>query len=97
MSQKWKIPFKAKGKLYCEDSCFNCVTCDINLKEVPVFCKEDALYCEEHYKAKFVPKCARCNDYITEVRNLISILSSYTGSGCPIQIETVRTLCILTL
>jgi hypothetical protein len=59
---------KAKGQLYHDDkSCFKCLSCSKDLREVAVFSKEDSLYCEDHYKAKFVPKCAKCNDYITEV------------------------------
>ena len=57
---------RTKNKIYCEDSCFNCSACQRSLKDVSVFLKDDSLYCEEHYKAKFVPKCAACNDYITE-------------------------------
>lgn len=59
---------KAKERFYCETTCFKCVTCNVNLREIPVYCKEDSLYCEEHYKSKFIPKCAKCADYITEVR-----------------------------
>ena len=58
---------RTRNKLYCEDSCFNCSACQRSLKNVSVFTKDDLLYCEEHYKAKFVPKCAKCDDYITEV------------------------------
>ena len=58
---------KAKDKLYHQESCFKCETCHQDLKDVAVYSKEDVLYCEDHYKAKFVPICARCNDYITEV------------------------------
>ena len=60
---------KAKGKIYHEEKCFRCSVCNCNLKEIPVFSKDDVLFCEECYKAKFVPKCAKCNGYITEVWN----------------------------
>ncbi len=58
---------KAKERLYCEETCFICTTCKANLKDLPVYSKEDVLYCEDHYKANFMPKCASCQDYITEV------------------------------
>ncbi len=34
-----------------------------------VYSREEKLFCEEHYKDKFVPRCAKCNDFITEVSN----------------------------
>ena len=58
---------KAKDTLYHEDGCFVCAECSLDLREVAVYAKDAALYCEKHYKEKFVPKCARCLDYITEV------------------------------
>ena len=58
---------KAKETLYHEDGCFVCAECSLDLREVAVYAKDAALYCEKHYKEKFVPKCARCLDYITEV------------------------------
>ena len=62
---------KAKGKFYHEEKCFRCSVCSCSLKEVPIFIKDDVLFCEDDYKAKFVPKCAKCNGYITEVWNNI--------------------------
>ena len=58
---------KAKDTLYHEEGCFVCAECSLDLREVAVYAKDAALYCEKHYKEKFVPKCARCLDYITEV------------------------------
>ena len=60
---------KAKETLYHEEGCFVCAECSLDLREVAVYSKDAALYCEKHYKEKFVPKCARCLDYITEVSN----------------------------
>jgi len=57
---------KAKDTLYHEEGCFVCAECSLDLREVAVYAKDAALYCEKHYKEKFVPKCARCLDYITE-------------------------------
>ena len=86
---------RTRNKLYCEDSCFNCSACQRSLKNVSVFTKDDLLYCEEHYKAKFVPKCAKCDDYITEVslrRNtlfenhlkcLIFFILAFSTNFCP--------------
>lgn len=60
---------KAKNRLYHENTCFKCQICSKDLKNVAVFSKEDGvLYCEDDYKAKFVPKCAKCQDYIMEVK-----------------------------
>ena len=58
---------KAKGQLYCAATCFRCVVCSADLKEIPVFCKDDGLFCEDCYKEKYVPRCCKCNGYITEV------------------------------
>ena len=58
---------KAKDTLYHEEGCFVCAECSLDLRESAVYSKDAALYCEKHYKEKFVPKCARCLDYITEV------------------------------
>merc|ERR1712168_1560083 len=57
---------KAKGQLYCAATCFRCVVCSVDLKEIPVFCKDDGLFCEDCYKEKYVPRCCKCNGYITE-------------------------------
>ena len=58
---------KAKEFLFHEDKCFKCFTCNIDLREISVFEKEGKLYCDKDYKANFVPKCAKCSEYITEV------------------------------
>ena len=58
---------KAKDIMYHEEGCFVCVDCSLDLREVSVYSKEGALYCENDYKKKFVPKCAKCMEYITEV------------------------------
>ena len=69
---------KAKNRLYHENTCFKCQVCSKDLKNVGVFSKEDGvLYCEADYKAKFVPKCAKCHDYIMEVRLNDPLLSSH--------------------
>ncbi len=44
-----------------------CTTCGADLKDVSVYCKDAQLYCESDYKANFVPKCAKCLEYILEV------------------------------
>ena len=59
---------KAKDVLYHEDGCFVCVTCNTDLKSASVYSKEGHLYCENDYKTAFVPKCAKCLEYILEVR-----------------------------
>ena len=59
---------KAKDVLYHEEGCFVCSECGDDLRKVSTFSKEGKLYCEKDYKEKFVPKCARCLEYITEVR-----------------------------
>ena len=60
---------KAKDTLYCEETCFSCVECGADLRQTAVYAKESQLYCEKCYKAKFVPKCGKCCEYITEVNN----------------------------
>ena len=62
---------KAKDTLYHEKGCFVCAECECDLSEVPVYAKDAQLYCEKHYKEKFVPKCARCMEYITEVSSAL--------------------------
>ena len=59
---------KAKDVLYHEDGCFVCVACNTDLKSASVYSKEGHLYCENDYKTAFVPKCAKCLEYILEVR-----------------------------
>ena len=59
---------KAKDDIYHEDNCFCCTVCSRDLKAATVFSKDHKLFCEKHYKENFVPKCAKCSDYITEVR-----------------------------
>ena len=58
---------KAKDRFYHESTCFKCQVCYKDLRNSPVFSKENVLYCENDYKEKFVPKCAKCNEYIMEV------------------------------
>lgn len=83
---------KAKGRLYHEDTCFKCTTCSKDLRQVAVYAKDAALYCEEHYKANFVPKCAKCKDYITEdcVRALNRTWHSehFACVGCGLNFST---------
>ena len=57
---------KAGEKLYHENH-FVCVVCNTSLKTVPVYTKNELLYCEADYMSKFVPVCARCEQYITQV------------------------------
>ena len=57
---------KAGEKLYHEDH-FLCCVCSTGLKTVAVYTKNDQLYCEADYMSKFVPVCARCQEYITQV------------------------------
>ena len=57
---------KAGDKLYHENH-FLCSVCSTSLTSVPVYTKHEQLYCEADYMAKFVPVCARCDQYITQV------------------------------
>ena len=57
---------KIKDDLY-EENCITCSVCSRDLKAVAVYSKDHTLYCEKHYKDKFVPKCTKCNEFITEV------------------------------
>lgn len=57
---------KAKDVLYHEEGCFVCCTCDTDLRQTSVYSKEGKLYCEHDYKSNFVPKCAKCMEYILE-------------------------------
>lgn len=69
---------KAKNRLYHEETCFKCSACSKDLKDICVYFKDEQLFCEEHYKAKYVPKCAKCNEYITEVSgNIYTFMLSY--------------------
>ena len=40
-----------------------------------VLFREDRLYCDQCYKEQFVPRCAKCQDFITSVRIIIIISS----------------------
>ncbi len=40
----------------------------MDLRNVAVYCKDAALYCEKDYKKNFVPLCSKCKEYILEVR-----------------------------
>ena len=67
---------KAKERLYHEDKCFSCSVCKRDLKTVPVYSRDETLYCEKDYRDKFVPKCAQCNDFILEVSyNFLAFIS----------------------
>lgn len=55
---------KTKEHFYHENH-FTCVDCKLDLRNIPVYTKDDQLYCEMDYKIKFVPKCAKCSDFIT--------------------------------
>ena len=67
---------KVKERAYHEEKCFCCSECRKDLKAVPVYSRDDNLYCERDYREKFVPKCAQCNDYILEVRKLFMVYLS---------------------
>ena len=74
---------KAGEKLYHEDH-FLCCVCNTGLKTVAVYTKNDQLYCEADYMSKFVPVCARCQEYITQVctHHAIPYPSLYTVGVC---------------
>jgi len=55
---------KAKDQYYHEHH-FVCCGCQGSLQNVPVYTKEDRLYCDQCYKEQFVPRCAKCQDFIT--------------------------------
>ena len=57
---------KAGEKLYHENH-FLCCVCQTGLKSAAVYTKNDQLYCEADYMSKYVPVCARCEQYITQV------------------------------
>ena len=44
--------------------------CSCDLRNVAVYCKDSALYCEKDYKKNFVPLCSKCKEYILEVKRL---------------------------
>ena len=64
---------KAGDKLYHEEH-FTCAECGTSLADpsVATYTKNDSLYCQQDYMKKFVPVCAKCDQYITQVN-----LSSY--------------------
>ena len=69
---------KVKDRAYHEEKCFSCTECRRDLKAIPVYSRNDQLYCEKDYREKFVPKCAHCNDYVLDVRiTLKSFLNDY--------------------
>ena len=43
------------------------------LHPIFVLFREDRLYCDQCYKEQFVPRCAKCQDFITSVRIIIII------------------------
>ena len=59
---------KAQDKFYHENH-FICVVCSKDLTDVPVYTKDDNLYCEQHFKSLFLPVCCSCDDYIESVSN----------------------------
>ena len=61
---------KIKERAYHEEKCFSCVECMKDLKAVPVYSREEKLYCERDYREKFVPKCGQCKDYVLDVSTL---------------------------
>ena len=60
---------KAGDKLYHEEH-FACTQCGLSLAgaDVAIYTKEESLYCQDCYMSLFVPLCARCNQYITQVK-----------------------------
>ena len=64
---------KAGDKLYHEEH-FTCTKCGTSLAgaEVAIYTRQESLYCQDCYMALFVPVCARCNQYITQVAQTIS-------------------------
>ena len=54
--------------MYCE-GCFSCGECGAALAGpgTATYTKHDKLYCHDHYMKIFVPVCARCGEYITQV------------------------------
>jgi len=56
---------KAGEKLYHENH-FLCCVCQTGLKSAAVYTKNEQLYCEADYMSKYVPVCARCEQYITQ-------------------------------
>ena len=62
---------KIKERAYHEEKCFSCVECMKDLKAVPVYSREEKLYCERDYREKFVPKCGQCKDYVLDVSILL--------------------------
>ena len=59
---------KAGDKLYHEEH-FTCCLCGTSLAGpgVATYTKHEKLYCHDDYMQQFVPVCAKCNDYITQV------------------------------
>ena len=59
---------KAGERVYCE-GCFSCGECGAALAGpgTATYTKHDKLYCHDHYMKIFVPVCARCGEYITQV------------------------------
>merc|ERR1719228_1352780 len=56
---------KAQDKFYHEHH-FTCQVCRMDLSEVPVYTRDEKLYCEGDYKAQFLPVCTHCSGYIEE-------------------------------
>lgn len=59
---------KAGDKLYHEEH-FTCTECGTSLADpsVATYTKNESLYCQQDYMKKFVPICAKCDQYITQV------------------------------
>jgi len=46
---------------------FVCSACSLDLRSAAVYSKDEKLFCEQHYKEKFLSRCEYCHEYITEV------------------------------
>ena len=79
---------KAGEKLYHENH-FVCVVCSTSLKTVPVYTKNDQLYCEADYMSKFVPVCARCEQYITQVERNTLLTININISICKSKLNPI--------
>nr|ALS04659.1 paxillin-like isoform X4 [Pseudodiaptomus poplesia] len=55
---------KAKDLFYHEKH-FTCVDCKADLRAIPVYSKDGVLYCEDDYRKRYVPKCAKCDQHVT--------------------------------
>ena len=76
---------KAGDKLYHEEH-FTCCLCGTSLAGpgVATYTKHEKLYCHDDYMRQFVPVCAKCNDYITQVK-LKDIYSFFESNNLKIK------------